>query len=92
MVQEIKLINRLIWNSLSCSKETPPPKMYNYGNILHEISLIFEFQLILLSVLFWDTLSWCLPPKVWGGGLFSKKSFSWGGGANLWGDSSTWLD
>ena len=50
-----------------------PPKMY--------FSHIFEFQLVnfFLSVLFWVTLWWSLPPLKYGnGGLLSKKCFSWG--------------
>ena len=31
----------------------------------------------MLLVSFWEALLYSLPPKVWGEGTFSKKSFSW---------------
>ena len=65
-----------IWNSLCCLKETSLQKCTVMATYCQEI-IIFEFQLApLLSVLFWETFSWCLPLKR--RGSFSKKYFSWG--------------
>ena len=71
-----------IWNSLCCLKETSLQKWTVMATYCQEI-IIFEFQLVpLLSVLFWETFSWCLPPKK--KGVFFQKILFLGTQA-LWG-------
>ena len=71
------------WNSLCCLKETSLQKctvmeIYCQENIVH---VYFSFNwFFLLSILFWVTLWWCLPPKE-RGSVFLKNAFH--GGKNF---------
>ena len=79
---ELELIMLLIGN-LSSKMYTYP---ISYQEIIFHIYLSFNWFL-LLSVLFWGTLSWLREE-----GLFSKKCFSCRDrfcGENLWGNCST---
>ena len=65
-LQQVQKINSQIETDLGfimLLKGNLPPKMYSYGNILpiNYLSYLSFNQFLSISVLLWETFSWCLP-------------------------------